>query len=200
MNETANASETDTDDLKDKFIPESFWDKIGKRSLYLLAFLIPIWILPFTANPLATNKVALSYFLIILALLSWLVGRINTGTVVLPRNYMAVALVLVVAVWFLSGIFSVSPHLSFFELSDDTSGFFAILMFAVATFVAYFYLRNPEDIFFWLSFMFSSAFLVFVLQFLRVAFGLNLFAWVNFPSSVSNVFGSWSEFAMLFSV
>ncbi len=200
MNEAVNAGQTATANLTDEFIPDSFWDRFGKWSLYFLAFLIPIWILPFTANSLATNKVALSYFLIILALIFWLIGRINTGVVVLPRNYMAVALVLLVAVWFLSGVFSTSPHISFFELSDDVSGFFAVLMFAAAAFVAYFYLRTPKDIFFWFSFMFFSAFLVFILQFLRVAFGLNIFAWVDFPSPVSNVFGSWSEFAILFSV
>ena len=176
----------------------SHWDSVGRWFLYLLAFVVPILALPFTASPIATNKVAISYFFIIAAFLCWLVGRINSGVVVLPKNYLALALVLLVVVWAASGIFSLSPHVSFYELNDGPSGFFAILMFTLAAFVAYFYLRSPEQIFFWILSFLASAFLVFVAHFFRIFFNLNIFWWADFPSAVSNVFGSWTEFGIFF--
>lgn len=186
--------------ISEKLLNASLWDRLGRWSLYLLGFLVPLWVLPFTSNPLTTNKVALSYFLITVALLCWLIARINGGKVFLPKNYLALSLVLMVLVWFLSGIFSVSPSSSFFELSDDPLSFFAVLMFALAGFTAYFHLRSPEHIFFWFSTVFASAFLIFITQFLWLVFGLNVFVWLNFPSAVSNVFGSWSELGIFFSL
>lgn len=186
--------------ITEKLLSASLWDRLGRWSLYLLGFLVPLWVLPFTSNPLATNKVALSYSLITVAFLCWLIARINGGKVFLPKNYLALSLVLMAFVWFLSGIFSISPSSSFFKLSDDPLSFFAVLMFILAGLTAYFYLRSPEHIFFWFSAVFASAFLIFITQFLRLIFGLNAFVWVNFPSAASNVFGSWSELGMFFSL
>ncbi|MEK7566930.1 MAG: tetratricopeptide repeat protein [Patescibacteria group bacterium] len=188
------------DNLTEKIMAYSFWDDIGRWSVYLLGFLVPILALPYTSSPLTTNKVALSYFLIIFAFFCWLIGRINTGTVILPKNYLALALALMVAVWFVSGIFSLSPHLAFFELSEDASSFFAMLMFVLAAFVAYFYLRTPEKAFLWFLAMFMSAALIFIFQFLHIFFGLNVLPWVELPSKTSNLFGSWTEFGAFFSI
>ncbi|OGZ30389.1 MAG: hypothetical protein A2931_04070 [Candidatus Niyogibacteria bacterium RIFCSPLOWO2_01_FULL_45_48] len=186
--------------LAKSFFNASFWDKAGLWALYLLGLFLPLWVLPITSNPLYTNKIALSYFLIIFSFLCWLIGRINSGSVVLPKNYLALALVLMPVVWAVSGVFSVSPHVSFFELSEDPSGFFAVIMFVLAAYIAYFYLNSSEKVFLWFSFFFTSAFLVFVFQFLRVFLGFNVFAGINFPSAVSNLFGSWTEFAVFFSL
>lgn len=186
--------------LAEKLLSASLWDRLGRWSLYLLGFLVPLLVLPLTANPLVTNKIALAYFLILVAFICWLIGRINTGSVSLPKNYLSLALVLLVAVWTASGFFSSSTHLSFFELSDDPSSFFAILMFALAAFTSYFYLRSPERVFLWLASFFTSVFLVFVVQFVRLIFGFNLFPWADFSSPVSNIFGSWTEFGILFSL
>lgn len=186
--------------LAEKFLLSSWWDKAGRLALYLLAFLIPLWALPFTSNFLSVNKTALSYFLIIAAFICWLISRIKAGAVSLSKNYLFLALILMVVVWFLSGIFSISFHVSFFGLNNDHSGFFAVFMSVAAAVVAYFYLRSPKEVFLWFSALFASAFLIFVHQFLRLLTGLNIFAWINFPTLTSNIFGSWNEFGILFSV
>lgn len=188
------------ENLAEKPLSFSLWDRAGRWSVYLLGFLVPFWVLPLTSNPLGTNKVALSYLLIIVAFLCWLVGRINTGTVTLPKNYLALTLIFMAAVWFMSGVFSLSPHVSFYELNDDASSFFAVLMFVIAGFVAYFYLRTPKEVFFWFSALFSSALLIFIFQLLRVVFGFSSFLGINFSSASSNLFGSWTELGIFFSV
>ncbi|MBI5786953.1 MAG: hypothetical protein HY446_00150, partial [Candidatus Niyogibacteria bacterium] len=134
-----------------------WWDRAGQMAIYLLAFLVPLWVLPITVSPFETNKVFLAYFLILVALLAWLLSRIKSGSVSLPQNYMALGLVLMVFVWAISGVFSASRHISFSSLSADPSGVVPIFMFAVAAFMAYFYLRSAAQVFFWIFSFFTSA-------------------------------------------
>lgn len=191
-----NMVERNSPALEEGDVP--LWDRVGRVALYLLGFLLPFWALPITANPLGLNKVALAYFLILVSFLAWLIGRIKDGKVVLPKNFLALALVVLVLVWTVSGIFSVSRHASFFELSDDPSSVIAVLMFVLTGFLFYFFLRASSYIFIWFLGFFASAFLVFIYQLFLTGFGLNIFPWINFQLTTSNLVGSWSEFGLYF--
>ncbi|MBI5787108.1 MAG: tetratricopeptide repeat protein [Candidatus Niyogibacteria bacterium] len=142
----------------------------------------------------------MAYFLILVALLAWLLSRIKSGSVSLPQNYMALGLALVVFVWAISGVFSASRHISFSGLSADPSGVVPIFMFAVAAFMAYFYLRSAAQVFFWIFSFFTSAGIIFLVQLLRLLFGINPVPWISFASPASNLFGSWTELGILFSM
>jgi len=177
-----------------------WWDRVGRLAIYLMGFLLPLWVLPIGANPLETSKVSLAYFLILIAFLVWLVGRIKLGSAVLPKNYLALSLIVLAAVWAVSGVFSISRHASFFALSGDPSGVAAIVAFALAAFLAYFYLSSSDRVFIWIFSFFSSAALIFILQFFRLAFGLNFIPWINFQASSANLLGTSTEFGIFFSL
>ena len=177
-----------------------WWDRAGQIAIYLLGFLVPLWVLPITAAPLETNKVFLAYLLILAALLAWLLSRIKSGSVILPQNYLALGLVFMVVAWAVSGVFSASRHVSFSGLSGDPAGVIPIFMFAAAAFLAYFYLRSSAQIFFWIFSFFASAGIIFLVQILRWVFGVNPAFWINFGAPSSNLFGSWTELGILFSL
>lgn len=182
------------------FFKGPFWETTGRTALYLLAFLLPLWALPITVAPLGLNKVFLAYVLILVAFVAWLVGRIQTGVVILPKNYLALALVLLASIWGISGIFSISRYTSFLALATDPSSVIAIVLFVLASFLASFYLRTTRHVFTWLLALFASASLVFLVQGARVLFSLNVVPWIDLPFSTSNLFGSWIEFGIFFSL
>lgn len=177
---------------------DSWLDNIGRIGLYLLGFLLPLWVLPVASNPLGINKAVLAYFLILFSLVVWLIGRIKIGRLTLPKNYLALAFIILVLVAAVSAVFSISRHVSFFELSDDPSSLPAVLMFVLAAFLVYFLFRSSRDIFIWFLFFLSSSFLVFLVQFFWMVLGLNLLPFVNFSQPTANLIGSWSEFGIYF--
>ena len=175
-------------------------DNISRLGIYLLGFLLPLWVLPVTSNPLGINKVVLAYFLILFSLAVWLIGRIKTRRLALPKNYLSLALIILVLVAAVSGVFSISRHTSFFELSQNPSGVPAVLMFVLAGFLVYFNFGSSRHVFIWLLFFLSSAFLVFLIQFFWTVLGLNLLPFIDFSQPTANLIGSWSEFGVYFSL
>jgi len=97
-------------------------------------------------------------------------------------------------------VFSISQYVSFSELGSDPSSVLAIFMFVLASFLASFYLRSPRHIFTWLLGFFASAVIVFLFQVFRTGLSITLLPWMNFPFKTSNLFGSWIEFGIYFSL
>src|SRR3989338_8608347 len=97
-------------------------EKIARFAFYGLAFVLPLWVLPITIAPVFINKVFLAYALILIALVCWLLARMQAGSLELPKNFLALALVLFAGATVLSGVFSESAHVSFRAVSGDPSG------------------------------------------------------------------------------
>ncbi|MBI1957539.1 MAG: hypothetical protein HYS44_03770, partial [Candidatus Niyogibacteria bacterium] len=176
-------------------------ETIGRWAFYGLAFLLPLWVLPITASPLSVNKVFLAYALIAVALVCWILARLQAGSLELPKNLLAAALVLFIAVVLLSGMLSESRHISFRVVSDDPSGAVALGLFVIAAFLAAAYFKEEKAIFTWLLAFFASTTVLFLFQAAKVIFSLNPFPqWINLPFTTSNLFGTWTEFGILLSI
>ncbi|MBI2039042.1 MAG: tetratricopeptide repeat protein [Candidatus Niyogibacteria bacterium] len=176
-------------------------EAIGRFAFYGLAFLLPLWVLPITAFPFLVNKVFLAYALILIALICWLLTRMRAGSLELPKNFLAASLVLFALSVLLSGVFSESRHISFRVLSGDPAGGVALGFFVIAAFLAAAYFKEEKTVFTWFLAFFASATALFVFQAAKIAFSSNpIPQWFDLPFATSNLFGTWTEFGILFSL
>lgn len=88
-------------------------NKITLWSMYLIAFLLPIFYLPFTAEVIEINKQFLLYFLVIVALVSWLMGGIMDKKLSFVRTSLEIPLAIFLAITFISTLISVDRRVSF---------------------------------------------------------------------------------------
>jgi tetratricopeptide (TPR) repeat protein len=79
---------------------------VSKMSLYLLAFLLPIMFLPWTANVLDFNKQALLVFLVFISVFAWLLNVLISGRVRINISLVHIPVGVLFLVYLVSTIFS----------------------------------------------------------------------------------------------
>lgn len=174
---------------------ENIAQKGARYIFYALAFLLPIWMLPTTSFPVEMNKAYLAYILIIAAFVAWLVGGIKDSKIAIPKSAFLFILIIVVAVWGASAIFSQSTHISFIGLGYETGTFSAIMIASIAALLASILFQNTSYALRWFLILLSSSVVVFLFQALHL-FGVTLFFKDIFSTTTSNLIGGWNTFGI----
>ena len=117
-------------------------DFATKYSVYLLAFLIPIFFLPWTADALDFNKQALLVLFIALALFFWMAKVLISGEFAVNFNKTHVAVLVLFIVELVSTIFSQDRYGSFWGWPRITS---ESLLTLAGLVVLYFIISNVFD-------------------------------------------------------
>ena len=172
------------------------WETLSRLMVYLLVGLTPLWFLPVTVFPLELNKAYLGYMLIIASFVFWLLARIQEGRMRLPKNFIALALISLVVAVFLSGLFSISRHVSFFGLGHEEGTVGAFTLFSLAALVTSLLFtehKHAKNLF--RVFMLSAG-VVFIFQVLHSILGIDIFSQTVFTASASNLIGSWNAFGI----
>ena len=169
--------------------------------LTALAFLLPIFAIPFAFNAFEFSKAFLLYIGVSLCAIFWLIGVLKKGELEIPKSAPLLAFLGVTAVWFFSFLFSSNKVLSFFGAGYETRTFVFIFFLFLVLFLSTLAFRSERKaIVFYLLFFFSSA-LVFIFQIFQLfgeKFGLSIAKWDIFQSPISNLIGGWNEFAVFF--
>lgn len=113
----------------------SILNKITLWSLYAIAFLIPIFYLPFTAEVIEINKQFLLYFLVIVALVTWLLGGIMEKKISFVRTSLEIPLAIFLVVTFISTLISVDRRVSFWGDYRSLSNGMVPLVFYTLLFI-----------------------------------------------------------------
>ena len=132
--------------------------------LYVAFFLLPLWVLPFTASPLDLNKIYLAYFLFMLAAVFWFAHSLKTGRVVLPKNLAFVFLAAFLASFAVSAFLSSSGHLAFAGMGNEPSTLSALGLFSLVFFLGAVLFSSPESSFRALLILFASFALAIIFQ------------------------------------
>lgn len=80
--------------------------------LYVLIFLLPLLVLPFTPEPLEINKQTLILLLSFASAITWLASQLVDGRARFKRGWMYFSPILVLIAYLLPAISSISPYLS----------------------------------------------------------------------------------------
>ncbi|MEK7647141.1 MAG: tetratricopeptide repeat protein [Patescibacteria group bacterium] len=175
---------------------DSIYNKVARVIFYVLAFLLPLWVLPVTPFPLDANKAYLAYFLILIAFIAWLIGRIKEGELVLPKSVILASFGILVLTWGAATIFSQSPHFSFMAFGHEVGTFVTMLVAVVAAFMVALIFQDASFVMRWIMVLFSSAVVVFLFQLAHIIFGFSLWMGDIFNSPTSNLLGGWNNFGV----
>ncbi|HEA84648.1 MAG TPA: tetratricopeptide repeat protein [Candidatus Wildermuthbacteria bacterium] len=105
---------------------------LSKVALYTLAFLIPLWVLPFTQNMIAYQKQTLLVVFVILALIAWLAKAMNQGEFSIRLSWLHIPVGVLIGVVGISAVFSRWSYASFWGFPLDVSeSFITVLAFGI---------------------------------------------------------------------
>lgn len=172
------------------------WEALSRLMIYLLVGLTTVWFLPSTVFPLELNKAYLAYILIIASFVFWILAKIQEGRMRLPKNYIALALLLLIATAFLSGLFSISRHYSFIGLGHEEGTVAALTLFSLVALLTSVLFTTHDQVKNLFRVLLVAAGAVFVFQILHSIFGLIPFSQTIFTTPASNLIGSWNSFGI----
>ncbi|PIR70279.1 MAG: hypothetical protein COU46_02375 [Candidatus Niyogibacteria bacterium CG10_big_fil_rev_8_21_14_0_10_42_19] len=172
------------------------WDNLSKWVFYIFVGLAPVLFLPVTIAPVEINKAYISYFLVLVSFIFWLLGRVQEGKVRIPKAHILGLVVLLAIVAFVSGLFSISGHASFGGIGQEDGTVIAFVMFALTAFLASSLFRKENNMLLLFLILFASSIAVFLFQFLHSFLGISLFGKTYFPVLSSNFIGSFNSFGL----
>lgn len=103
-------------------------DKIIKWGFCVLAFLLPLFILPFGTNVIEANKQLLLIVFAFLMLVVWLGRTIATGEFELKKGWLNLAIVVFLIFYLISAVFSKNPYQSLVGAGNVVAESFATLL------------------------------------------------------------------------
>jgi len=177
----------------------SVWDKALKYVFIALAFLIPVFVLPFTIFPLEINKAFLTFMGIAVLAVLWLINFIQKGKIKIPKSILLLNLFLLVLVYFFSSIFSENRSLSLIGEGYNLDSFSSIALLSfLAMLTAFFFSETAVSSLFIFYSLFVSSIVIFIFQFMRTVFDTNILPFNIFSVKTSNLFGTWNELGIFF--
>jgi len=152
-------------------------DKVIQKLIYILVFLFPLWFLPVTVNAIEFNKQILLVFLVVIALILWLIKILNQGEVGWKAGIINIIFGIFIVVYVLATIFSLRPYNSLVGWSTHVSGglvnvlcFFALYLLIVNN------IRGLKDVFKLVLLLLFSGGLVCLIGFIQIWGGF-MFPW-----------------------
>jgi len=138
------------------------YENISKVAIYLLAFLLPIFFLPWTSNILDFNKQILLVILVCVSLFAWLLRILISGKVSLNLNLVHIPVVILFVVYLASTIFSAWRYGSFWGWPQVTSeSLLTLLGFSLLYFLVVNIFRKREVFYLMTLLLFSCFFAMF---------------------------------------
>lgn len=169
-------------------------------SVSFFVFIVGLLFVPLTVYPLLDfsldiSKRFLFLFTVGLAFIFWLIGRIASRNVSLPRHYAYVPLGGFLLSALISSLFSGQIRNAIVGFNFDTGTLVFLLALSLAFFLSSMFFHSTKK---FLNFYFGLFFvflIVFVFQVARYLFG-NFTPWDIFDYGTTNMIGRWNEFGV----
>lgn len=115
-----------------KFKSSCFFDKVAKIPIYLLAFILPIFFLPFTFNALDFNKQQLLILLVFISFIGWLIKSLIDRKINFNISLLNIPVIILFFVTIFSVLFSLSKSGSFWgwplSIPDSFTSLFSFVI------------------------------------------------------------------------
>lgn len=166
--------------------------KSAQWCLIALVFLLPVWFLPTTVNPVEFNKVLLVSILVFLSFILFLAYSIKSGNVVLPRHVVFIAAGVTLFAWLASALVSRSGA-ALWGLGSEPTSFLAMATFFLMSAMIMLLFADGRSLT-----RLIAAFGWGLLLFLLMAWAFNVFGLGQslgglFQNRVFNAVGSWNS-------
>jgi tetratricopeptide (TPR) repeat protein len=174
------------------------WERIGRFCLMAAVFLVPLFFLPVTQNPLDTNKIIMVGFLMLVAFVSFLTCVIEKRKFEYPKALLTLAVLTFVAATGASAYFSIARAQSLYGYLRQPDSFMIIVICALAFFLSFYFLRK-DDIK-KLGKLIIASFIVATFLGLLQIFSIFIFPWDFAKTAAFNVVGSLSAWGICMAV
>ncbi len=120
------------------------WMRIGKLSLYLLIFLLPLFFLPLTIAPVEINKQVLASFLVLISFVCYLANSIETRKIVYHKSLLGLAVLVLLIVSAASAVFSQAKSVSIFGDLIQPDSLLCFAVYGLAFYLAGIFFRKKD--------------------------------------------------------
>ncbi|MDP2909744.1 MAG: tetratricopeptide repeat protein [bacterium] len=174
-------------------------DRVSKIGLYALVFLLPLAFLPWTANVLEFNKQALLIILAFVSFFAWMLKVLILGKAKVNLSLVYVPIVLMIAVYLLSTLFSYWKYGSFWGWPQVTSESLASVVALSLVYILIVNIFNRKEILYLASTLVLSGMTAMIFGILQL-FGIFVLP-IGFTKAVSfNTIGGITNFGIFVSV
>lgn len=164
----------------------------------ILAFLLPIFVLPLQNTPLAVSKSIIFYGGVIICFFLWLLSVLQKGEIKLPKSILILSTVFLIIVWLINSLLSPNKMLSLIGRGYEVDTFAFILFGVLSLFLASILFDTPKrGMIFYLLLLASSVFF-FVFEFLYLVFGVKIIPFNIFNNKLANLVGGWNDVGIFF--
>jgi Tfp pilus assembly protein PilF len=174
-------------------------EKVSKISIYLLAFLLPLFFLPWTGDVLNFNKQALLIFLVFVSFFAWLLKILISGKFRFTFSWIHIPLLVLFLVLLFSTLFSLYSYGSFWGWPQAASESFLTLLCLVLFYFLTINIFEKEEIFYLVVYLLFSAFLAMFFGAFQL-FGKFMFPFAFSKTPSFNTVGSTGSLAIFAAV
>jgi len=171
-------------------------DTIGTFIILTVAFLLPIFFLPFLSVPLQETKLFLLTAGVFLAVLLWTIARLKGNSIAIPQEKFVIPLITLPFIALFASLFSGDIFHSLVGQGFQIDTVFMILILVLG-FGSGVYLFNSKNKVIKLYLALTvSFFVLFLYQTSRLMFGEDFLSFNLFTDMVSNPLGKWNDVAI----
>lgn len=120
------------------------WLKIGKLSLYLLIFSLPLFFLPLTIAPVEINKQILASLLVLISFVCYLASSIENKKIVYHRSLLGLAVLFLFLVMAASAVFSQAKLVSIFGNLAEPDSLISFAVYGLAFYLTGIFFRKKD--------------------------------------------------------
>jgi tetratricopeptide (TPR) repeat protein len=192
--EDRDSSANENDTAMAAEVPSSaFWEKAPVFLILLLTFLLPLFVIPSSGVNFNISKMLFATLSLGSAFGLWLLGRLKTGVLTLPRTALTALVFAVPFTFAIAAFFSDVPSASFMGQGFEPGTVYFLLLCAVAFFLGTVLFGTWARVMAFHLALLASFAIILLFQGLRFLFGYDLLSFGVLTSSVANLVGKWND-------
>lgn len=173
----------------------SLWDKVAFWALLVGLFGGFLFMIPGVAFPLGVGRGFVFSFGIVVSFLAWLFARMKEGRFLFPKSLVLLGVALVAGAAILSGMFSITPAISFWGVGGETGTVATTILFALAAFLASIFFQSRSRIAYLYGGLMALGGFVFLYEIVVTLMQTGIIPALAIPD---HLLGSWSDLAIYF--
>ena len=179
----------------------NIFQKASRNLIYLLVFLLPIFFLPLTIDPLDFNKQILFGILIFIALIFWAAKIFFSSKLEINFSFLNFPILTFLFIYLISTIFSLSPKESFWGWPLNLNqGLLTLFLFFIFYFLISNIFQKKEDIFLLFLIFLTSTFLATIFAIYQILLKKNSFTTIGTPNSLAIFLATLLPLAILLTI
>ncbi|MDP3726529.1 MAG: tetratricopeptide repeat protein [bacterium] len=156
--------------------------------------LLPLFFISYEGFTADVSKTLFLTGCVYVSFLLWLLSRIRSGTISVPKSTILASWALVTLVFFVSALFSPAKDISFFGFTYETGTALSMIVFLVLMFLSSLFFGSQKVVTRFYQLLLLVFSIIFLFQAIRLVFGADVLSFGGaFANNTSNFLGKWND-------